>query len=121
MAPEADDAPWEQYRNLVIQELERLDHTMKELTRKVDESLDRTRRDYDRRTDDLNRKIDTVLDKLRQEAEVRNSSVWQKFSQVEVSVAMLQVKSGGWGAVAGAALGGGGVVITLGALVPCRA
>src|SRR5258708_37188246 len=105
MAPEADDAPWEQFRNLVIQELERLDHTMKELTRKVDESLDRTRRDYDRRSDDLNRKIDTVLDKLRQEAEVRNSSVWQKFSQVEVSVAMLQVKSGVWGAVAGAVIG----------------
>ena len=104
MAPETD-ASWTTYRELVLQELERLNTTMRELTKKIDENLDRHRQDVDRRNGEVNRRLEDVVKDLRQEATQRNDAVWKKLSDLDVGIAMLQVKSGVWGGIAGAVIG----------------
>lgn len=70
---------WIEYRALVLAELERLSALIMVLDKKIDDLATTQRRDI----------------------QERDAAMWTHISGLKIEVAMLQVKSGVWGAVAG--------------------
>ena len=89
MPPVIEDSDtWIEYRRLVLGELERLNAT----------------------TTLLDRKLDELRNEIRSENDRRDAATAAQISELKVSVAMLQVKSGLWGA-------GSGLLVALGEIL----
>lgn len=81
MAPEDNDAmaSWSDYRRHVVGELERLNDIIER----------------------FDSKLDKIVEDHRKEIAARDIEIWKSITDLRISVAMLEVKSGVWGAAAG--------------------